>query len=58
MDLAPFERIRPCGLDPTVMSDLSRLAGRTIDRSEVAEAVREGLHRLVDQPAPGLRGAP
>lgn len=56
MDLGPFERIRPCGLDPGVMSDLSRLAGHPIDRSDVVEAVRGCLTLLVDQPAPGIRG--
>ena len=57
MDLQPFERIRPCGLDPAVMSDLSRLAGRHIERSQVADAVRDHLSLLCDQPAPDARGA-
>jgi len=40
MNLAAFHRIRPCGLDPSVMSDLSRALGRTVSLAEVAGIVR------------------
>ena len=46
MDLAAFHRIRPCGLDPAVMTDLSRLAGRRIALAEVAEVVRRHVPML------------
>ena len=43
MDLAAFHRIRPCGLDPDVVGDLSRAAGRRIGRAEVVAAVEAAL---------------
>ncbi len=47
MDLAPFQRIRPCGLDPNSMSDLSRLAGRNISMDEAKSAAREAVATLL-----------
>lgn len=41
MDLAPFHRVRPCGLDPEVMSDLATIAGREIGLGEVKDVVRQ-----------------
>jgi lipoyl(octanoyl) transferase len=42
MDLTAFQTIRPCGLDPDIMSDLSRCAGRSISLEEaIAAAVRQ-----------------
>ena len=38
MDLAPFHQVRPCGLDPTIMTDLSRAANRPISMTEAREA--------------------
>lgn len=47
MDLAPFSTIRPCGLDPRIMSDLSTLAGAPIPLERVREAARRHLSLLV-----------
>lgn len=58
MDLRAFRRIRPCGLDPEVMSDLSRAAGRRIALAEVAAAVRAHLHLLGLEQAPDPQEAP
>ncbi|MFN8823624.1 MAG: lipoyl(octanoyl) transferase LipB [Planctomycetota bacterium] len=38
MDLAPWHRVRPCGLSPDVMTDLSRAAGRPLTMDEAAAA--------------------
>ena len=46
MDLAPFRRIRPCGLDPERMSDLSREAGRHIPLDQAKAAARKALPLL------------
>lgn len=48
MDLRPWHRVRPCGLDPSVMSDLSRAAGRRITMDEVRRAVREDVFLLLE----------
>jgi len=47
MDLAFFERVRPCGLDPSAMSDLSRELGRSVTLDEVKEAARSALPALL-----------
>lgn len=47
MDLSPFRRIRPCGLDPDVMSDLSRCAGRPITIAAAKQAVIRCVPRLL-----------
>ncbi len=40
VDLAPFRTFRPCGLDGTVMSSMTRVLGdRAVDRVEVIAAV-------------------
>jgi len=46
LDLAPFARIRPCGLNPDTLTDLTRLSGRAVSLAEVKRAVRQQLHRL------------
>jgi len=46
MDLAPFQQIRPCGLDPTIMSDLTRAAGRAIGMDEAKAAARDAVSLL------------
>ncbi len=48
MDLTPFFAIRPCGLAPEKISDLSREAGRDISLDEVKAAVRAELFLLLD----------
>jgi lipoyl(octanoyl) transferase len=40
LDLTPFSAIRPCGLDPAVMSDLTRELGRLVRIDEAKAAVR------------------
>lgn len=46
LDLAPFFRMRPCGLAPEIMSDLSRAAGRPIGMAEAVAAARATLAAL------------
>ena len=48
MDLAPFQAIRPCGLDPEIMSDLATIAGRPVTLDQVRAAVRRRLSLLAD----------
>lgn len=52
MDLDAFHRIRPCGLDPEVMSDLTKLTGRTITIDEVAGIVTKHLGALCSGTVP------
>lgn len=40
-DLSYFEYIRPCGLDPSTMTSMERILGRTLDMDEVKAAVGE-----------------
>ncbi|MEZ5964376.1 MAG: lipoyl(octanoyl) transferase LipB [Planctomycetota bacterium] len=47
LDLAPFFAIRPCGLAPEVMTDLTRAAGRPVAMHEVVEVARESLPVLL-----------
>jgi lipoyl(octanoyl) transferase len=46
MDLEPFARVRPCGLDPALMSDLSREAGRTISMAQARAAAAAHIDLL------------
>lgn len=47
MDLAPFHTVRPCGLAPEVMTDLSTAAGRPIGMAAARLAVRAAVSVLV-----------
>ncbi len=47
MDLGLFERVRPCGLDPAIMSDLSREVGRQVTMDEAKQAARSALPELL-----------
>ena len=47
VDLAPFRAIRPCGLDPAIMSDLSRETGRRITLDEARTAAAASLPTLL-----------
>jgi lipoate-protein ligase B len=47
MDMAPFEQIRPCGLAPEIMSDLSQQAGRQISMDDAKAAVPQALASLL-----------
>jgi lipoate-protein ligase B len=40
MDSAPWHAVRPCGLSPEVMTDLSSVVGRTIPMAEAVAAAR------------------
>ena len=51
MDLTPFAQVRPCGKDPGLMSDLSRVAGRAITIEEVKQHARREVF-LLTGPAP------
>lgn len=46
MDLAPWHAVRPCGLSPDVMTDLSRAAGRTLTMAEAAAAATAAVSVL------------
>jgi lipoate-protein ligase B len=46
MDLDPWHRIRPCGLSPEIMSDLTRAAGRPITMAAAAAAARAAVLAL------------
>ena len=52
MDLAPWHTIRPCGLSPDIMTDLSTALGRTLDMADARAAAREAVSLLadIDQP--------
>jgi len=46
MDLLAFHQIQPCGLDPAIMSDLSRATGRPVTLEETRSAVAAALPEL------------
>ena len=52
MDLAPWHAVRPCGLSPDVMTDLSRAAGRPIALAEAAAAAAAAVSVLLDPTVP------
>ncbi len=43
MDLAPWHAVRPCGLSPDIMTDLSTAAGRPITMQQAVEAAQAAL---------------
>lgn len=47
MNLEAFHGIRPCGLDPSVMTDLTSATGRSIDLDEVRAAAEANLPTLL-----------
>ena len=47
MDLAGFQQIQPCGLDPSIMSDLCRATGRTVSLEEVRQAAQDQVPSLL-----------
>ncbi|MGE0143066.1 MAG: lipoyl(octanoyl) transferase LipB [Planctomycetota bacterium] len=47
IDTTDFFAIRPCGLDPTVMVDLSTLLGRAISMDEARDAARSAIPSLL-----------
>jgi len=52
MDGTPWRSVRPCGLSPDVMTDLTTALGRTITIDEVKAALRSRLSLLVDDADP------
>ncbi len=46
MDLAPWHAVQPCGLPASIMTDLSRAAGRTITLGEARAAARAAVSVL------------
>ncbi len=48
MDLQPWHAVRPCGLSPDIMTDLSRAAGRAITLQDAVAAARTAVPVLVD----------
>ena len=49
-DLAYFELIRPCGLDPCTMVSMERLAGKAFSMKAVKTAIGEEFARLRGEP--------
>lgn len=47
IDTTDFFAIRPCGLDPGVMVDLSTLLGRTVTMDEARDAARSAIPSLL-----------
>lgn len=47
MDLQAFHQIQPCGLDPEIMSDLSRATGSPVTLDETRRAVEAALPELL-----------
>lgn len=52
MDLAPWHQVRPCGLSPDVMTDLSRAAGRPLSLEAAAAAAAAAVSVLTDADDP------
>jgi lipoyl(octanoyl) transferase len=48
MDLSAWQRVRPCGLAPEIMSDLSSVAGRPIGMATARAAARGRVFLLTD----------
>jgi lipoyl(octanoyl) transferase len=64
LELAPFFRIRPCGLAPETMTDLSRASGRTVTVARATAAAVDAVRELIQRPtrakppSPGARAMP
>ena len=48
VDPAVWQPVRPCGLSPDIMTDLSTLLGRGISMQEVIDAATESVSVLLD----------
>lgn len=46
MDHAPWQRVRPCGLSPDMISDLASIAGRPIAIADAKQAARDAVFVL------------
>lgn len=58
MDLQPWHQVRPCGLDPTVMTDLSRALGQPVTMARARQTARELVFLLTDQHRPARNPPP
>jgi len=47
----PWQAVRPCGLDPSIMADLSTVAGRPVTMAEARAAVARAAFLLAGEPA-------
>ena len=47
MDMAPWRAVRPCGLSPDVMTDLTTAAGRPVTMADTIAAARAAVSVLV-----------
>ena len=52
VDQEPWRKIRPCGLSPDIMTDLSTAAGRSISMAEAAEQATAAISVLLDASNP------
>ena len=49
---APWQQVRPCGLSPDVMTDLSEAAGRVVTMHEAIAAARDAVSVLLEDGDP------
>jgi lipoyl(octanoyl) transferase len=52
VDAAPWQRVRPCGLSPDIMTDLSTAVGRQISMPEAVKAATNSVSILLDPAHP------
>jgi lipoyl(octanoyl) transferase len=52
MDLAPWHAVRPCGLSPDIMTDLTTAAGRPIDMATATAAAAAAVSVFCDPEHP------
>ena len=52
MDMSPWRAVRPCGLSPDVMTDLSSAAGRPVTMADASAAAAAAVSVLVDRGDP------
>ena len=52
VDGAAWQRVRPCGLSPDIMTDLSTAAGRTITMPEAIDVATAAVSILIDSNDP------
>lgn len=57
LDLAPFARFRPCGLDGSQMTSVARELGRAVPLAELKAPVRAAFERQFSAPA-SVRSSP
>jgi|Deesub1362B_J571_1020462.scaffolds.fasta_scaffold00004_456 lipoate-protein ligase B len=50
IDLSYFEKINPCGLDPIVITSISKETGKNIEVDDVKKRLRNSLEELYGEP--------